>query len=149
MKRNLFFPLAILLIWAGFVSSISFMEAWVKFRADGVTLPVGLSIGMKVFTALNRMEWIFLTLFIIASVTGSTFNNIFRTITAIVLGILIIQTFWLLPDLSDRAIQIIAGGQPPRSYTHVLFGVVEIAKVVTLTAGAYLFFHKCCINGKT
>ena len=149
MNRNLFFPLAILLLWAGFVRSISFMEAWVKFRAEGVTLSVGLSIGMKVFTALNRMEWVFLALFIIASIAGRTSDRIFRAITAIVLGILLVQTFWLLPDLSGRAIRIIAGEQPPRSFTHVLFGVVEVAKVVTLAAGAWLFFRKCSSNGNT
>jgi hypothetical protein len=49
----------IFFFWAGFVCSISFMEAWLKFRAPGVTLPVGLSIGKLVFTALNRMEWVF------------------------------------------------------------------------------------------
>lgn len=147
MKRNLFFPLAILLIWAGFVSSISFMEAWVKFRADGVTLPVGLSIGVKVFTALNRMEWVFLALYITTSFVGRSCSKIFRTITAIVMIILAIQTFWLLPDLSDRAVQIIAGGQPPGSYTHILFGIVEVIKVVTLAAGSWLVFRKCLSNG--
>lgn len=142
MKRNLFLPLAILLIWAGFVSSISFMEAWVKFRAEGVTLPVGLSIGVKVFTALNRVEWFFLAGLILASVAGRTFNKTLRAITALVLGILLVQTFWLLPDLSERAAQIIAGEQPPRSFTHVLFGIVELIKVVALSVGAWLFFRK-------
>ena len=40
------YTLAILstFIWIGFVSAISFMEAWLKFRASGVTLPIGLGI---------------------------------------------------------------------------------------------------------
>jgi hypothetical protein len=65
----------------------------------------------------------------------------------LVLGILLVQTLWLLPDLSERAIRIIAGEQPPRSITHVLFGVVEVAKVVILAAGSYLFFRKCSTSG--
>lgn len=54
-----FLIIAVVLFWAVFVSSISFMEAWIKFQADGVTLPVGLSIGKKVFKTLNSVEWIF------------------------------------------------------------------------------------------
>jgi uncharacterized membrane protein (DUF485 family) len=33
----------------GFVGAISFMEAWIKFRAPGVTLSIGLGIGKLVF----------------------------------------------------------------------------------------------------
>ncbi len=47
------------LLWIGFVSAISFMEAWLKFRAPGITLPLGLGIGSLVFKALNLMEWLF------------------------------------------------------------------------------------------
>lgn len=45
-------------VWVGFVCAISFMEAWLKFRAEGVTLPIGLGIGRLVFQALNRVEWV-------------------------------------------------------------------------------------------
>jgi len=44
----------------GFVLSISFMEAWLKFQAEGVTQAIGLSIGRLVFGALNKVEWFFL-----------------------------------------------------------------------------------------
>ena len=47
-------------IWLGFVGAISFMEAWIKFQAPGVTLPVGLGIGRLVFAALNKVEWVLL-----------------------------------------------------------------------------------------
>ncbi|MDY0090288.1 MAG: hypothetical protein RBR78_07970, partial [Flavobacteriaceae bacterium] len=48
-------------LWIGFVCAISFMEAWLKFRAPGVTIPLGLGIGRLVFNALNKVEWIFAT----------------------------------------------------------------------------------------
>lgn len=142
MQGKKFIPIAILLFWAGFVSSISFMEAWVKFRADGVTLPVGLSIGMKVFTALNRVEWVLLALFLATLLTTRSFTNHAKVITAIVVVMLGLQTFWLLPDLSERAIQIIQGNQPEGSATHMLFGVAEITKVVTLIAGSWILARK-------
>jgi len=45
-------------LWIGFVGAISFMEAWLKFRAEGITMPLGLSIGRLVFDALNKVEWV-------------------------------------------------------------------------------------------
>ena len=36
---------AVIYLWIGFVCAISFMEAWLKFRAPGVNLQIGLGIG--------------------------------------------------------------------------------------------------------
>lgn len=44
-------------VWIGFICAISFMEAWLKFRAPGITIPLGLGIGKLVFQALNYVEW--------------------------------------------------------------------------------------------
>ena len=44
------------MLWLGMVVAISFLEAPIKFRAPGVTLPVGLGIGRLVFKALNGVE---------------------------------------------------------------------------------------------
>jgi hypothetical protein len=41
-------------LWIGFVCAISFMEAWLKFRAPGIMLPLGLCIGKLVFNALKN-----------------------------------------------------------------------------------------------
>ena len=48
-------PIAVacLFTWIGFVCAISFLEAWLKFRAPGVTVPIGLGIGRLVFGALK------------------------------------------------------------------------------------------------
>ena len=60
-------PIALIItfLWIGFVCAISFMEAWLKFRAPGITLPLGLGIGRIVFDALNKMEWIFSVIIIL------------------------------------------------------------------------------------
>ena len=39
-------------LWAGFICAISFMESWLKFRAAGLTLPVGLSVRKIVISVL-------------------------------------------------------------------------------------------------
>ncbi|MCU4174022.1 hypothetical protein [Carboxylicivirga sp. N1Y90] len=48
--------------WAGMISAISFIEAWLKFKAPRVTREIGLGIGKLVFTALNRVELVLLLL---------------------------------------------------------------------------------------
>lgn len=40
---------ALTFVWLGMVLAISFLEAPLKFRAPGVTLPIGLGIGRLVF----------------------------------------------------------------------------------------------------
>src|SRR5690606_25200135 len=60
MTVRLAHPIALIcaFTWLGFVCAISFMEAWLKFQAHGVTLPIGLGIGRLVFHALNKVEWV-------------------------------------------------------------------------------------------
>jgi hypothetical protein len=40
-------------------AGISFLESWVKFRAELITRVVGLDVGRNVFHALNRVEIVF------------------------------------------------------------------------------------------
>ncbi len=126
----------ILLFWAGFVSSISFMEAWLKFKADGVTREIGLSIGKLIFTALNRVEIILLiTVWILyltqkaSRVTLFKFKGTWLWMLTTIVGL---QTFWLLPQLTLNAEIIINGGQAPSPLMHMSFGLFEIVKVFLL-----------------
>ncbi len=51
--------IASIFVWIGFVSAISFIESWLKFKAPGITIRLGLGIGKLVFNALNKIEWLF------------------------------------------------------------------------------------------
>lgn len=122
-------------LWIGFVCAISFMEAWLKFRAPGVTLPVGLGIGSLVFKALNKMEWIFAILmavdqFLLHRGTGI---NLPRILFLVALLILIIQTLWLLPALDARIPLYQQGLEVPSSPLHFYYVGTEVVKVVCLT----------------
>lgn len=126
----------LLLFWAGFVCAISFMEAWLKFRAEGVTLQIGLSIGKLVFTSLNRIELVFLVIVWILfwktkAIKKARFLTNMRILGGIT-GILILQTFWLLPTLVERAHLIIAGNDPASSTVHFWFILLELTKVFML-----------------
>lgn len=54
-----FIILVAIFLWSGCILTISFMESWLKFRAPGVILPIGLSIGKMMFNTLNKIEWFF------------------------------------------------------------------------------------------
>ncbi len=140
------YPIAIIasFLWIGFVCAISFMEAWLKFRAQGVTLPIGLSIGKIIFSALNKVEWVF-AIFIIVSLI---FKNVsflkWENLTiAIPFVLLILQTFWLLPFLNERAELQIQGQAVAASNLHFYYVAMEVIKVVCLFSfGLYLLKGK-------
>lgn len=138
MNKLVFATIAILLFWAGFVSSISFMEAWMKFRAPGLSLPVGLSIGKTIFSTLNKMEWVFLFLSVLlVFISDNSKHKIILVTLITILVILLFQTFILLPGLTERANTIIEGGTVNKSMLHIYFGVLEILKVFLLIFTAY------------
>lgn len=123
---------AVAFLWLGFVGAISFMEAWLKFRAPGVDLSTGLGIGRLVFKALNRVEWT-CALLILAmfAICGRYTDGI--TYFALVLAILAVQTFLWLPQLDKRAAGIASGqGNVPASNAHYFYIAAEVAKAVLL-----------------
>lgn len=116
------------------------IEAPLKFRAPGITLPLGLGIGRLVFRALNASE------IVLATAVTVTFAFAPRPLAATVLLIalavtLAVQVVLLRPRLEARARVIIDGGAPPRSRTHVAYIVLECAKLLMLGAfGIILMF---------
>ncbi|MBX2972699.1 MAG: hypothetical protein KF797_06320 [Flavobacteriales bacterium] len=136
--------------WVGFVCAISFLEAWLKFRAPGVTLPIGLGIGRLVFGALNKVE------LVLAAVIAIDLLRTRLAKSALPLGkgpamapwlwiglpaaLLLVQTFWLLPTLDARAEAVIQNGPAPPSQLHFVYVAFEVVKVVALVVfGTRLF----------
>lgn len=121
-------------LWLGFVLAISFMEAWLKFRAPGVTLPVGLSIGRLIFSVLNKIEWVFIIVIITHFfLFRSSFQNYQIVIILTLLVVLILQTFWLLPKLDARAELHIEGAIVKSSFFHLYYVIGEVLKVIGLS----------------
>lgn len=140
MNNGTFLIIGVVLFWSGFVSSLSFMEAWLKFRAKGVTLPVGLSIGKKIFTALNRTEWVFFILYLCFWLFGSrTGFTVLAALSLLVLAILVLQTVYLLPQLNRRADLILEGKTPGKSVVHFYYVFLEFIKVGSLLTLAVLY----------
>ncbi|MEO9258546.1 MAG: hypothetical protein ABI207_09190 [Crocinitomicaceae bacterium] len=131
LKYNL--AISTVYLWIGFVCAISFMEAWLKFSAPGVTLPIGLSIGRIVFNALNKAEWVFaLAIIFNLWIVGETFFSRANFSFFLPLVLLIIQTVYLLPALDQRAIFQIQQTTVTTSYLHFYYVAIEIVKVISL-----------------
>ena len=129
------------LVWAGCVVAISFMESWLKFRATGVTLPVGLSIGRLIFGALNKMEWLFASILLISYFFNPVpLNTSGIVLFAIAVGLLLLQTIWLLPALDARANIVISGKSVAGSSLHIYFIGAEIIKLGSLLALGFQLF---------
>ncbi len=130
--------LAVPFVWFGMVLAISFLETPLKFRAPGITVPLGLGIGRLVFRALNAAELalaVTLTLALLTSNTGDV--NLGGTATIVLITIwtlLLVQAIGLRPRLDRRARQLIDGQNPPRSHLHLAYVAAECAKVVLLPA---------------
>ena len=130
MKKSV---IIITLIWIGFVCSISFMEAWLKFQAPNITIPLGLGIGKLVFAALNRVEIFFsLVLFISFIINFKELESTETFTVSTIILIVLLQTLWLLPVLDERAALIIQNIQVPKSNLHFVFVFFEITKVACL-----------------
>jgi len=135
MNLTVKFPIVIaaVFIWIGFVGAISFMEAWLKFRAPGVTLPLGLSIGKLVFSALNKVELVLSTVIIVSMFYGGFKNFKWEQLFFVIpFLILVLQTIWLLPALNVRAEMHILGQEVPSSNLHFYYVGMEVIKVVCL-----------------
>lgn len=138
-------------LWLGFVGAISFMEAWLKFRAPGITIPLGLGIGRLVFHALNTLEWIFAGLILITLLLhASVKNKPTWLFWGLAVCILLLQTVWLLPLLDARALKIIQGETVPAASHHLTYIILEGFKVGCLCfLGIFLFKNNRYGNKQT
>ncbi len=140
MSRNSKLPIAMIavFIWIGFVCSISFMEAWLKFRAVNMTLPIGLSIGRLIFGALNKVEWVLAFIILMHLILIRSRTALIYIAVPIVL--LLAQTFLLLPALNERVDMVLLGNEVSRSFLHFYYLSMELIKVCCLfTFGVYTF----------
>ncbi|MGB0427743.1 MAG: hypothetical protein ACPGEC_02320 [Flavobacteriales bacterium] len=128
------FCIAAIYIWIGFLAAISFMEAWLKFQAEGVTREIGLSIGSLVFGGLNKVENV-LGILILAALFYIKIKIQaidYAKLIFIPVAIVIVQTFYLLPHLDARAQLIIQGQTIAESSAHHSYVILELIKLISL-----------------
>jgi len=121
--------------WLGMVLAISFLEAPLKFRAPGITIPLGLGIGRLVFGALNAVEVALAAGVVVVGFLSEQATTVVAAVSAAI-GALFVQLTTVRPVLNRRADRIVAGETLPASRVHTAYIALEIVKVGgLLTAG--------------
>ena len=134
-------------LWIGFVCAISFMEAWLKFTAPGVTISIGLNIGRLVFSALNKAEWVFALAIIVSYFPFKpSFFNLSTAFYLTAVTLLILQTLWVLPALDARAELYITAQNMAPSNLHWYYVAMEIIKVSVLAIFGLSLFNENAVK---
>src|SRR4051812_23270339 len=100
-------------VWLGMGVAISFLETPLKFRAPGVTLAAGLSIGRLVFRALNTAE-VGLALLILVAMAGG-YRRSALILSGVAVVALIVQLLVVRPRLHRRTAAVLRGETGDRS----------------------------------
>lgn len=135
MKKSI--EIFCIIFWAGLLAGISFLEAPLKFQAPGITVALGLGIGQLVFQALNKVE-IVLLVAILACSLPAPLSNIKSILLFLVTILLMVDTFWLLPLLDERAKMVLTGHGPAKSYHHILYIIIDMMKFLSLVIVGFL-----------
>lgn len=131
MTAPIVVAVSVTFVWAGMVLGISFLEAPLKFRAPGVTVPLGLGIGRLVFRALNACEVAFAVVVVVAVIAGGPRVGPGAAL-AVAVGTLLVQLVAVRPRLRRRTEQVLAGLDASRSRAHLVYVGLELVKVLAL-----------------
>jgi hypothetical protein len=105
------------LLWCGILLGVSFLATPAKFLAPSLTLPVALDVGRQTFMVFNRLEWLLCVAAAPLWVLGAR-SRTTGVLIAIACGIVLIETFWLLP-LLDARVGLVIRGQAPEPSSHL------------------------------
>jgi hypothetical protein len=125
---------AIAFVWLGMVLGISFLEAPLKFRAPGITIPLGVGIGRLVFRALNLVEAVFALVLIVTLVLAWPPAVSTAVIVGALVVVLAIGAGVLRPRMDARVRRGELSEGQPRHALHIGFVALETAKVLLLLA---------------
>ncbi len=124
-------PAWLCFLWLGISLGVAGIATPVRFATESLGRDVAAEVGRNVFVALNRVELALLVgLLLLVRVTGRAREYLLAG--AALALIVIVQSAWLLPELSLRADLIAAGQSPPETAAHSLYGVLEIGKYALL-----------------
>lgn len=124
-------PAWVCLVWFGMTAGVSLLATPARFSAPTITREIALDVGQVVFAALNKAEFVALIILLILVRLSGQAKHLWAASAALAL-ILIAQSLWLLPELSARTQQIVAGMEPAPSIAHAAYSVLELSKLLIL-----------------
>jgi len=127
--------IAVTFTWLGMVLAISFLEAPLKFRAPGITVPLGVGIGRLVFRALNVAEAVlWLAGFVALLLRAEEASPAEIWLVAVLGADLAIGAAVLRPIMDRKVVDRGAATSVPRTALHLGYVALEIVKVGLLVA---------------
>lgn len=140
MNHWLALAVAAVFVWLGMVAAISFLEAPLKFRAPGITIPLGLGIGRLVFRALNICEVLLAAVALVSVVLGRA-PGAATAALVVAVAALGAQVVAVRPALARRSDAVLADATlaaSGRSNAHLVYVGFEVVKVVALLVSGVL-----------
>lgn len=116
-------------IWAGVSLGGALVAAPAKFTVPALSLEVGLQVGRAQFYWVGMIE-ITLCAILIASIVFLKIPKWYWSLLPI--SILVVQQIFVMPFLSDRTTQIVAGEIVSSSSIHIFYIALEIVKCGSL-----------------
>ena len=133
--RALTNPAWVCFTWFGMTAGVALLATPVRFSAPTVTRAIGLDVGRVVFAALNKAELAALILLLLIARVSGRARRWWGICAALAL-IVLVQSIWLLPELAARADMVVGGIEPPPSYLHASYSILELLKLgILFTAG--------------
>ncbi|WP_017791848.1 hypothetical protein [Leucobacter salsicius] len=132
--------MALPILWLGMVAAISFIEAPLKFQAEGITIPLGLGIGRLVFAALNVAEGILLFALTIVSFWPVAHRIEGRRLAAwaAVAAVFVLKVVFVRPPLNARTDLVLQGADPGESVWHYVYIACDVASMALLIVVAVM-----------
>lgn len=133
-------------VWLGLLIGISLIEAPLKFTAPGITIPLGLGIGRRVFAAMNGVEVVLAVVLLVALTRSSgrpralsrTPGGRLWLAGIVATATLAVKVLAIRPFLNRRTDAVLAGIDDGGSSWHYFYiaadGVLILTMVVLLVA---------------
>lgn len=121
-------------VWLGLVIGISLIEAPLKFTAPGITIPLGLGIGRRVFLAMNVAEAL-LALLLLAALwrsLGRPSRDRLWLLAWASAALLVIKLVVIKPFLNRRTDAVLAGDFEGGSSVHYAYIAAEAVLIAVL-----------------
>lgn len=135
--------LTLLCLMTGIFITVSFLETLLKFQVTGMTLPVALELGMLMFGVSTKIQCVFLILIMLGMlISRKKYTGTDFIIIALVFTVLLLEKFWMLPVLDERAHLLSAGKSVSPSEMHNYFIYAESAKALFLIIAIILQFTR-------
>lgn len=127
------FILSVVFFWIGLFVAISFLETPLKFQVSGMTLPIALELGKIMFgISTNIQLGLMVVVFLMLIRKHEKHNKFEFTTFSLIAIILLLEKFWMLPELDARADLLATGKPTPASELHNYFIYAESAKLILL-----------------